>query len=96
MRPGWWRFWRRTRLKDVHVIVYTRASCPLCDKASAFLERERERLGFSLDYIDVDRDDALCRQHGEWVPVVEVDGKVRFRGQVDEVLWRRVVHALER
>jgi hypothetical protein len=30
------------------------------------------------------------------VPVVEVEGKVRFRGHVNPVLWRRLIHSLTR
>jgi hypothetical protein len=29
------------------------------------------------------------------VPVVEMDGKIRFRGRVDAVLLRRLLHGAE-
>ena len=94
MPSRWWRLLRRHALTGVRVVVYTRANCPLCDDAIAFLERERRKLGFQMQLIDVDSSDALRAQHGEWVPVVEVEGKVRFRGHINAVLWRRLVTAL--
>ena len=51
------------------------------------------RYGFSLDLIDVDTDPALTEAHGRFVPVVAVNGKVRFRGQVNPVLLERLLQA---
>ena len=95
--PGFWRrFWGRGEsLAGVRVVVYTRANCPLCDEAAHFLEAERHVLGFALKYVDVDRHPALREAHGNWVPVVEVAGKVRFRGHINAVLWRRLVRGLK-
>jgi len=93
--PGLWQrmsaiFAPRKRA-ETRVVVYTRADCPLCDKAAAFLEAERQRLGFTLQWVDIADDPELTTRHGEWIPVVEVDGKVRFRGQIDPVLWLRLM-----
>ncbi len=57
------------------------------------LEKARTRWGFMLRVVDVDTDPALIAEHGEWVPVVTVDGKVRFRGRVNEVLLTRLLRA---
>jgi glutaredoxin len=92
----WLRFLRRLALTGVHVVVYTRRNCPLCDEAIEFLERERPRLGFRMTLVDVDSSASLREQHGNCVPVVEVDGKVRFRGHVNPVLWRRLLTAMKR
>ena len=75
------------------VVVYTRAGCGCCHKALEVLEPLREQLGFTLETIDVDSDPALAAAHGNDVPVVLVDGKVRFRGQVNPVLFRRLLAA---
>ncbi len=69
--------------------LYTRDGCCLCDEAKALLER----YGFCLNLVDVDTDPELVTQHGECVPVVVIDGKVRFRGRVDEVLLNRLLSA---
>lgn len=93
--PGLWRRLRALlaprRRVETRVVVYTRANCPLCDKAAAFLEVERRRLGFTLEWVDIAADPELTARHGEWIPVVEVDGTVRFRGQINPVLWRRLM-----
>lgn len=46
-----------------------------------------------VSQVDVDSDSALRALHGECVPVVEIAGKVRFRGRINEVLLRRFIHA---
>jgi glutaredoxin len=79
------------KTKEMRVVVYTRANCPLCDKAAAFLAAEQKRFRFSLEWVDISTDPELTAQHGEWIPVVEVDGAVRFRGQINPVLWRRLM-----
>jgi hypothetical protein len=92
--PSWWR-WFRSRFakrgEGMRVVVYTRANCPLCDKAADFLLAEQRRFGFSLRWVDIADDPDLTAQYGNWVPVVEMDGVVRFRGQINPVLWRRIM-----
>jgi glutaredoxin len=73
------------------VTLYGRAGCSCCEKARALLESKRDRLGFELVEIDVDSDPALAERHGLSVPVVEIDGKVRFRGVVNPVLLERAL-----
>lgn len=69
-------------------VLYTRQDCHLCEDAREILERH----GFLVESIDIDQDDALLRQFDECVPVVQIDGRIRFRGRVNEVLLRRLVH----
>ncbi len=70
-----------------HVTVYTRAGCHLCDEACHVLERH----GLSPKTIDIDSDPILREQYTDCVPVVAIDGQVRFRGRVNEVLLRRLL-----
>lgn len=95
-----WRYlcsWRRARsLSGIRVVLYTRGNCPLCDRAKAFLQQERSRLGFELAEVDIAGDADLTRLYGNWIPVVMVAGKVRFRGSIQPVLWQRLVRALSR
>ena len=76
-----------------HVLFYTRRGCHLCDEAWEIVEAAQERYGFALERIDVDADSALAAVHGECVPVVAIDGKVRFRGRVNAVLLERMLRA---
>ena len=50
-----------------------------------------ERNGFQVESIDIDRDESLRKQFDLCVPVVEINGRVRFRGRVNEILLRRLV-----
>ena len=72
------------------VVLYTRAACPLCDDAGALLSQYRMWIPSPVE-VDVDDDPELVQQFGEWVPVVEFDGRIRFRGQVSEVLLQRLI-----
>lgn len=75
------------------VVIYTRAGCHLCDDAKHLLEQYSGRFHLAVTEIDIDRDPALKAQFDECVPVVEINGKVRFRGTVNEVLLRRQLKA---
>jgi glutaredoxin len=85
-----WVSGRRSQKAAWNVVLYHRAGCHLCDDAWALLERLRAEYGFTLERIDIDRDPELVRAHGEHVPVVVVNGRVRFRGVVNPVLLRRL------
>ncbi len=71
----------------MNINVYTRSSCPLCDKAKDLLVQH----GLSYQEIDISRDPELNARFDTCVPVVEIDGKIRFRGQVNPVLLRRLL-----
>lgn len=78
---------------DLHVVLYTRANCPLCDEAAILLDRYRRRHGFTLETRDVDASPELVAAHGNWVPVVTINGQLRFRGHINEVLLQRILDA---
>jgi len=71
--------------------MYTRQGCHLCEQAWEQLEAARQRHGFALRQVDVDGDPQLVRAFGECVPVVTIDGKVRFRGRINRVLLERLL-----
>ena len=77
----------------MHFLLYTRAACPLCDKALEMLLRYQKRFGFPLEIKDVDEAEDLVREFGACVPVVTIDGQVRFRGHINEVLLQRILDA---
>jgi glutaredoxin len=96
MAWSWLTFWRQKpsgKLANWRVVMYTRAGCHLCAEAWTQLETARVRYGFDLTKVDVDTDAALAARHGQDVPVVEVNGKVRFRGIVNALLLRRLFDA---
>jgi glutaredoxin len=88
---SWWRRRAGARLGHLHVVMYTRQGCHLCEAAWEVLRREQSRSGFVLTSVDVDTDPELAARYGDSVPVVAVNGRVRFRGGVNPVLLRRLL-----
>ena len=74
---------------SVNVKLYTRKSCHLCDAARDMLVEH----GVEPQLIDIDENRSLCERFDTCVPVVEIDGKVRFRGRVEPVLLKRLLSA---
>jgi glutaredoxin len=70
-----------------HVTIYTRRGCHLCEEAEALFVRH----GLRPTLIDIDADPTLRERYNECVPVVEIDGKERFRGRMNEVLLKRIL-----
>ena len=69
------------------VVLYTRRGCHLCDDAMLVLIEH----GLAVESVDIDTDPALRERFDAWVPVVEIDGRVRFKGRVEPLLLRRII-----
>ncbi len=84
--------WRPTRSgrRFRSLVLYTRAGCHLCDEARQTLA-EHGRWLPNLVEVDIDHDPRLTERYGTCVPVVSLDGKVRFRGKVSVELLRRLI-----
>jgi glutaredoxin len=74
----------------LRVVLYTRAGCHLCDDARQLLISQ----GVTPELVDVDADPALRERFDTCVPVVEIDGKIRFRGRLEPVLLRRLLERI--
>ena len=72
------------------LVLYTRRECPLCDEAQELLSTYRAWLP-AVVVVDIDHDPELWERFDTCVPVVEIDGKVRFRGRIHEPLLRRLI-----
>ena len=83
----------RRRADHLRFTVYTREGCGCCDKAFALLNEYRRQHGFTIDTVDIDADPELRARYDTTVPVVAVDGKVRFKGAVNRVLLERLLWA---
>lgn len=73
--------------QSLRVVLYSRNGCHLCEEAETLLIAH----GIQPDVIDIDTDQELVKQFTNWVPVVEINGKIRFRGRIDPVLLKRVL-----
>lgn len=72
------------------MILYTRSGCHLCDQAKDTLLSYARWLP-PLEEVDIETDPVLLERFDTCIPVVEIDGRVRFRGIVNEVLLRRQI-----
>lgn len=77
------------------VRMYVKDNCELCDKATDVL-RQFHRFLPLVEYIDIMEDRELQDEFGQQIPVVEIDGRIRFRGIVDPDLLERLIRARQR
>ena len=87
---------RSPRADHLTFTVYTRAQCCCCHKALELLKEHQGRSGFAIEEVDIDGDRELVAKYDTEVPVVSVDGKVRFRGVVNPALLERLLLAESR
>jgi glutaredoxin len=88
------RLWRRPlRAEHLTFTVYTRTQCCCCHKAIDVLKEAQQQFGFTIEEVDVDGDPDLVAQFDTDVPVVALNGKVRFRGVVNPMLLDRLLRA---
>ena len=88
-----WRDWFKKSPAAVghEVKLYSRRDCPLCDDAMATLRKHARRHRLEVEVIDIEGNAELEKRFGMEIPVVFIDGRKRFFGQVDEVLLRRIL-----
>lgn len=73
----------------VLVTLYTRADCPLCEKAKAAILESG--VPVTIEEIDIDDDPGLRRRYTDDIPVVVVDGVEAFCHSVDPARFREFV-----
>jgi len=68
----------------IEVTLYTRADCPLCDKAKAAMREgaSQHHLPVVIREVDIDRDPALRERFTNDVPVIYVGAQEAFRHRV--------------
>lgn len=74
------------------VVIYTREECHLCHQAKDVLFAHRQWLP-EIEEVDINTSQELTEKFGEQIPVVEINGQIRFRGQVNPILLRRLIDA---
>jgi glutaredoxin len=91
-----WRRRGKASSRQLHFLLYTRQGCHLCEVAWQQLQAAQRRRSFTLEVVDVDSDPELVSQYGSRVPVVLVNGKLRFFGRINPVLLERFLQAAMR
>jgi glutaredoxin len=75
----------------MEVRMYSRRRCGLCDEARKVILGVRRESSFEFEEVMIDGDDALERDYGIRVPVVEVDGREEFEIRVDPARLRLLI-----
>ena len=68
----------------IHVEMYSRPGCHLCDQAKDVIDRVRLRFPFAFRVIDIETDPELEKTYREQIPVVFINGNKAFKYHVDE------------
>ena len=80
-------------MAERRVVLFSRRACHLCDEARSVILAEGARTAFAFDEVLIDGDEALERDYGLRVPVVEVDGAEEFEFVVDPKGFARLVRS---
>jgi len=75
------------------VVLYTKASCCLCNDAKEALRVARAQVEFALREVDIESDPTLYAEHKYDIPVIEIDGRRAFKHRVTA---RQLVERLSR
>ena len=78
----------------IHVEIYSRPGCHLCDEAKQVIERVRRKHVFMLRVINIEDDASLEAAYGTEIPVVTINGNKAFKYRVDEAEFERKVKRL--
>jgi glutaredoxin len=85
---------RRARRPPLALVLYTKRDCPLCDEMKHELGRARVPFPFRLTEVDIEREPELLARHGRSLPVLEIAGRVAFKGRLTAAdLERRLARA---
>ena len=99
---GWIILWRQPQFESEHwqpsepgrrfrtALLHTKEGCHLCDQAAALLHHYREWIP-EPQIVDIESHPMLLEQFNTCVPVVVLDGKIRFRGRIQETLLQRLI-----
>jgi 4a-hydroxytetrahydrobiopterin dehydratase len=79
-------------MQPLHVTLYIRTPCPLCDKAKAAIEASGAPV--RVTEVDIDADPELRERYTNDVPVVSIGGWEAFRHRVDPAAFANCVQAL--
>ncbi len=71
-------------MEPARLTLYVKPGCHLCEEMKAVITRVSARVPFSLDEIDISRDETLLAAYGEQIPVLLIDGHKAAKYRIDE------------
>ena len=69
----------------MHVTLYTKPKCHLCDEAKAMMKLAQEDFPLTWDEVNIEMDDASHEKYMLMIPVIEKDGDVLLYGSIGYV-----------
>lgn len=79
----------RKRAPPVPLVLYTRAGCGLCEELKRELRLARVEREWQLTEVDIAADPALEERWGRSIPVLEIGGKLAFKGRMSAAEFQR-------
>lgn len=68
----------------VHLTIYTKKDCHLCDIAKKTILGLRQEIPFSLTEIDIGKDRKAYDKYKYLIPVLEIEGRIIFTYKINE------------
>jgi glutaredoxin len=62
-------------VSGMKIVLYSKENCCLCDNAKAVLQELAQEYEFTLEEIDIYKDDELLEKYQIMIPVVEIEGE---------------------
>ena len=81
-------FWQEVSMSKLHVIIYSRPGCHLCDEAKTAIMSAGCSDRFTLEEVNIESDDELLRKYKYDIPVITIDGAESFIHRVDPKEFR--------
>jgi len=78
-------------MSKVHVIIYSRPGCHLCDEAKAAILSAGCTDLFTLEEVNIESDDELLRKYKYDIPVIAINGVETFIHRVNPRDFIRVI-----
>ena len=75
-------------MSKVHVIIYSRPGCHLCDEAKAAILSAGCSDQFVLEEINIESDEELLKKYKYDIPVIAINGVESFMHRVDPSEFR--------
>ena len=83
------RSWRRPPRDMPRLVLYSRPGCQLCDEMKHTLQGLRVAPRFRLDEVNIENDAQLLARFERSIPVLEIAGRVAFKGRMEASDFRR-------
>jgi glutaredoxin len=69
--------------KKTRVVLYTKPGCGLCEKMKTEMKRADVENRYTLEEIDIEKDEALFAQYRYEIPVLLINGVEAFRHRLN-------------